>query len=128
MTLPPTELRYRRDDRVLDIVFADGARYSLSAEYLRVQSPSAEVQGHSPEQRRIVFGRRAVGISGIEPVGNYGVQLIFDDRHDTGIYSWEYLRTLCAEHDTRWAAYLSELAARGLSRDPVRARTQVRRH
>lgn len=105
---------------MLDVTFPDGARFSLSAEYLRVQSPSAEVQGHSPEERRIVSGRRLVGIVGIEPVGNYGVRLTFDDRHDTGIYSWDYLRELGEEHEARWADYLKALAARGLSREPAR--------
>lgn len=107
---------------MLDIAFADGARFSLSAEYLRVESPSAEVQGHSPEQRRIVPGRRLVGIIAIEPVGNYAVRLVFDDTHDTGIYSWDYLRTLGTDHGTRWPAYLNELEARGLSREPARRR------
>ncbi len=120
MSVPPTELRYRRDERVLEIAFADGARFSLPAEYLRVESPSAQVQGHSPDQRRIVTGRRMVGIMHIEPVGNYAVRLDFDDTHDTGIYSWEYLRRLGVEQEARWAAYLNELEARGLSRDPVR--------
>jgi DUF971 family protein len=115
-------LRYRRDDRVLDIAFADGARFSLPAEYLRVESPSAEVQGHSPEQRRIVPGRRLVGIISIEPVGNYAVRLIFDDTHDTGIYSWDYLHALGAEQEARWTAYLNELEAHGLSREPARRR------
>ena len=105
---------------MLEIAFGDGARFSLPAEYLRVESPSAQVQGHAPEERRIVPGRRMVGIMSIEPVGNYAVRLIFDDTHDTGIYSWEYLRALGAEQQARWTTYLNELAARGLSRDPAR--------
>jgi len=105
---------------VLEIAFADGTRFSLPAEYLRVESPSAEVQGHSPEDRRIIAGRRHVGIIGIEPVGNYAVRLVFDDTHDTGIYTWEYLRELGLDQASRWAAYLDALAARGLSRDPAR--------
>lgn len=123
MTQPPTELRYRRADRVLDIAFPDGARFALPAEYLRVESPSAEVQGHGAQERRIVPGRRHVGIMRIDPVGNYAVQITFDDLHDTGIYTWEYLRELGVEHATRWAAYLAALAARGMSREPRRSRS-----
>ena len=113
-----TEIRLRRQERVLEVAFDDGARFSLPAEYLRVESPSAEVQGHGPGQRQIVAGRRHVGIMTIEPVGNYAVRLIFDDLHDTGIYSWEYLHQLGREQETRWQAYLDELASRGLSREP----------
>jgi DUF971 family protein len=112
-----TEIRLRRQDKVLDVAFDDGSRFSLPAEYLRVESPSAEVQGHGPGQRQVVAGRRHVGIVTVEPVGNYAVRLIFDDRHDTGIYSWEYLRQLGLEQEARWQAYLNELQSRGLSRD-----------
>ncbi|MBN8909688.1 MAG: DUF971 domain-containing protein [Alphaproteobacteria bacterium] len=112
-----TEIRLNRSERRLDVTFDDGTRASLPAEYLRVESPSAEVQGHSPDQRQIVRGKRLVGIAAIEPVGNYAVRLIFDDRHDTGIFSWEYLHELGREQETRWAAYLKALAAKGLSRD-----------
>ena len=94
------------------------ARFSLPAEYLRVESPSAEVQGHSPDQKQIVAGRRHVGIMTVEPVGHYAVRLVFDDLHDTGIYSWKYLHQLGLEHEQRWQAYVDELAARGLSREP----------
>jgi DUF971 family protein len=113
-----TELRLNRKDRTLEVAFADGARFALPAEYLRVESPSAEVQGHGPGQRTIVAGRRHVGIMNIEPVGNYAVRLMFDDLHNTGIYSWEYLHQLGVEQAQRWEAYLGSLAARGLSRDP----------
>lgn len=113
-----TELRYRAADRVLHIAFDDGARFALSAEYLRVESPSAEVQGHSPEQKRLIAGRRHVGIMKIEPVGHYAVRLHFDDLHDSGIYSWAWLRKLGEEEATRWAAYEAALAAKGWSRDP----------
>lgn len=113
-----TELRYRAADRILHIAFDDGARFALSAEYLRVESPSAEVQGHSPEQKRLVAGRRHVGIMKIEPVGHYAVRLHFDDLHDSGIYSWAWLRKLGEEQSTRWAAYEAALAAKGLGRDP----------
>ena len=113
-----TELRLNKAERVLHVAFDDGTRFLLPAEYLRVESPSAEVQGHSPHQKQIVPGRRHVGIIGIEPVGNYAVRLTFDDLHDTGIYSWEYLHELGRERDRRWQAYLAALAARGLSREP----------
>ncbi len=114
----PTEIRLKRAERVLEVAFADGARYALPAEYLRVESPSAEVQGHGPGQKTIVAGRREVGIMRVEPVGHYAVRIVFDDLHDSGIYSWDYLRRLGREHAERWAAYEAELAARGLSRDP----------
>jgi DUF971 family protein len=113
-----TELRLDRATRVLHVSFDDGVTFALPAEYLRVESPSAEVQGHGPGQRKTVPGRRHVGIIGIEPVGHYAVRLIFDDLHDTGIFSWEYLATLGREQDQRWAAYLDALAAAGQSRDP----------
>jgi len=114
----PVEIRLRKAERVLEIAFDDGSRFNLSAEYLRVESPSAEVQGHGPGQRQIVPGRRHVGIMNIEPVGNYAVRLIFDDLHDTGIYSWEYLHELGRQNEARWSAYLDALASQGLSRDP----------
>jgi DUF971 family protein len=114
----PTEIRLDRAERVLHVTFDDGTSHALPAEYLRVESPSAEVKGHGPGQRKVVAGRRHVGIIGIEAVGNYAVRLTFDDLHDTGIYSWEYLHTLGQERERRWAAYLDALAAQGLSRDP----------
>ena len=94
----PTEIRLNRADKTLDVTFDDGARFALPAELLRVESPSAEVQGHNPDQKQIVAGRRHVGIIAIEVVGNYAVRLTFDDLHDTGIYSWEYLYKLGSEH------------------------------
>jgi DUF971 family protein len=112
----PTELRLKRAERRLDITFDDGTRFSLPAEYLRVESPSAEVQGHGPGQKQTVAGKAQVGIERVEPVGNYAVRLIFDDRHDTGIYSWTYLYQLGREHDERWASYIDDLAKAGLSR------------
>jgi DUF971 family protein len=114
-----TEIRLRKADRTLDVAFDDGARFSLPVEYLRVESPSAEVQGHGPGQKQIVPGRRHVGIMAIEPVGNYAVRLVFDDLHDTGIYSWDYLHQLGREQARRWDAYLAALADRGMSRDPA---------
>jgi len=114
----PTEIRLRRAERALVVTFDDGARFTLPAEYLRVESPSAEVQGHAPDQKVLVWGRRHVGILGMEPVGNYAIRILFDDLHDSGIYSWEYLRTLGEEQASRWARYLDDLAARNLSREP----------
>lgn len=116
----PTEIRLRRAEQVLETAWPDGARHRLPAEYLRVESPSAEVQGHGPGQKVIVAGRRHVGILRVEPVGNYAVRIVFDDLHDTGIYSWDYLRQLGEEQEARWTAYLAELGARGLSREPHR--------
>ena len=113
----PTEIRLNRAERTLHVAFDDGSAFALPAEYLRVESPSAEVQGHGPGQKQIVAGKRNVAIATIEPVGNYAVRLVFDDRHDTGIYSWEYLRELGREHDKRWSAYLSALELRGMNRD-----------
>ncbi len=112
----PTELRLKRAERRLDITFDDGTGFTLPAEYLRVESPSAEVQGHGPDQKRTVGGKSGVGIARIEPVGHYAVRLIFDDGHDTGIYSWTYLHQLGREHDSRWARYLEDLAKAGLTR------------
>ncbi len=116
----PTELRLAKDRRSLQIVFDDGSAFVLPAEYLRVTSPSAEVQGHSPAERRTVPGKRDVQIIGVEPVGNYAVKLVFDDMHDTGIYGWDYLHRLGVEQAEKWQTYLDELAAKGLSRDRVR--------
>ena len=112
----PTEIRLDRTTRVLHVTFDDGVQYDLPAEYLRVESPSAEVQGHGPDQKKIVPRKQSVGIGAIEPVGHYAVRLIFDDGHDTGIYSWDYLHDLGAEREQRWSAYLNALTARGLSR------------
>ncbi len=114
----PVEIRLKRAERILEVAFDDGARFSLPAEYLRVESPSAEVQGHGPGQKVIVAGRRHVGILRVEPVGHYAVRIAFDDLHDTGIYSWGYLHQLGVEQAARWAEYEAALATRGLSRDP----------
>lgn len=116
----PTEIRLAKDRRSLRIVFDDGAAFDLAAEYLRVTSPSAEVQGHSPAERRTVAGKRDVEIIGVEPVGNYAVRLVFDDLHDTGIYGWNYLYELGVGFAEKWQAYLDELAAKGLSRERLR--------
>jgi DUF971 family protein len=113
-----TEIRLRRAERRLEVDFDDGSRFHYPAEYLRVESPSAEVQGHGPDERKTVAGCRHVGIVAVEPIGNYAVRIIFDDQHETGIYSWDYLHLIGREHGARWDAYLNELAAKGLSRDP----------
>ena len=119
-TLMPTatEIRLDRATKTLHVAFDDGAAFALPAELLRVESPSAEVQGHNPSQKQVVAGRRHVGIIGIEPVGHYAVRLVFDDLHDTGIFSWDYLAELGRDQNRIWNNYLNALAARGLSRDP----------
>ncbi|MGH7029292.1 MAG: gamma-butyrobetaine hydroxylase-like domain-containing protein [Stellaceae bacterium] len=114
----PVELRLKQAEKLIEISFDDGSRFRLPAEYLRVESPSAEVQGHGPGQKTLVAGRAEVGIIGLEPVGNYAVRITFDDLHDTGIYSWSYLHQLGIEHDRRWRDYVEGLAANGLSREP----------
>ena len=114
----PTEIRLKKAEKALEIDFDDGRSFRYPAELLRVESPSAEVQGHGPDQKQTVAGRRHVGIMGLEPVGHYAIRILFDDLHDTGIYSWRYLHQLGCEMDRRWADYLAALAARGLSRDP----------
>ncbi len=114
----PTELRLRSAKKLLEIDFDDGSSFRLPAELLRVESPSAEVRGHGPGEKRIVAGRRHVGILEVEAVGNYAVRIVFDDLHDTGIYSWGYLYRLGAGQDAIWRAYLAALDAQGLSRDP----------
>ena len=113
----PTELKLAGDKRTLTVAFEDGASHDLSAEYLRVMSPSAEVQGHSPDQRKTVGGKRDVMILNVQPVGNYAVRLTFDDMHSSGIYGWDYLDTLGREKDERWEAHLAELAAKGMKRE-----------
>ena len=112
----PTELRLKTGGRLLSIAFED-ATYELEAEYLRIASPSAEVQGHGPAERKTLGGKREVVIRALEPVGHYAIKLIFDDGHDSGLYTWQYLHDLGSDATTRWAAYLEQLAAKGLSRD-----------
>jgi DUF971 family protein len=114
----PTEIRLKSAEKRLEIDFDDGASFSLPAELLRVESPSAEVQGHGPSQKQVIAGRRHVGIMELEPVGNYAIRISFDDLHDTGIYSWPYLYKLGQYQDELWQAYLDALEKRGLSRDP----------
>jgi DUF971 family protein len=114
--ITPTEIKLLRAENLLQITFSDGARASLPAEYLRVESPSAEVQGHGAGQRQLVTGKRNVAITAIEPTGNYAIRLTFSDGHNTGIYSWDILHKLNQEHATRWADYLARLEAAGQGR------------
>ena len=112
----PTELRLRKDRKALIVAFDSGESFQLDAEYLRVRSPSAEVQGHSPDERKTVGGKRNVAVLEVKPIGNYAVRLVFDDLHSTGIYSWDYLLELGENHPAYWQEYLGELAAKGLQR------------
>lgn len=113
----PEQLRVSKDRRRLSVVFAGGRAHELTAELLRISSPSAEVQGHAPEQRVTVAGKSHVTIARIEPVGHYAVRIVFDDGHDTGIFTWNYLDTLGSEKDERWRDYLAELEGKGLRRE-----------
>jgi DUF971 family protein len=113
----PTELRLSANKDTLTVAFTDGTSAALPVEFLRVVSPSAEVQGHSPAEKKLVSGKRSVLIRTIEPVGNYAVRLVFADGHDTGIYSWAYLYEIARKQAELWNNYLQELAAAGLSRD-----------
>jgi DUF971 family protein len=114
----PVEIRLKSQEKALEIDFDDGSKFRFPAELLRVESPSAEVQGHGPGQKTLVTGRRHVGIMGVEPVGNYAIRIKFDDLHDTGIFTWRYLYGLGKHADELFAAYLSALEERGLSREP----------
>ncbi len=112
----PTELRLHKDRKTLTVSYETGEHFDLAAEYLRVRSPSAEVQGHSPSERRTVAGKENVAILEIQTIGNYAVRLTFDDMHSTGIFSWEYLFELGRNREKYWNEYLAELAGKGLSR------------
>jgi DUF971 family protein len=114
----PTQLTLSQDKRSLTIAFEDGSSHVLAAEYLRVMSPSAEVQGHTAEQRQTVPGKKEVTIVALELVGHYAIRIVFDDRHDTGLYAWDYLDRLGQDYESRWQAYLDELAEKGMSREP----------
>lgn len=116
----PKEIRLKKAEKLLEIDFEDGRNFVYPAELLRVESPSAEVMGHGPGQKQIVAGRRHVGILEIEPIGHYAIRIKFDDLHDTGIYSWEYLYHLGESRETIWRDYLDALTAKGLSREPPR--------
>ena len=117
MSAWPSELRLSKDKKTLTVTFEDGQSHDLSAELLRVMSPSAEVQGHSAAERKTVGGKINVTILAVDPVGNYAVRLTFDDMHNTGLYTWTYLAELGHDKDARWAAYLSALQEKGLSRE-----------
>jgi DUF971 family protein len=117
MSIKPTDIILHRASHKLEVAFDDGTRYQLPCEYLRVESPSAEVQGHGPNQRVWVGGKRDVNISAIEPIGNYAVVLRFNDGHDSGIYTWSYLKELGEQYETRWAVYLQAMADRKISRE-----------
>ena len=117
MTTPwPTELRLHKDRKTFSVSYDTGEHFDLAAEYLRVRSPSAEVQGHSPAERRTVGGKQNVQILELHPIGNYAVRLAFDDMHSTGIFSWDYLFELGRNREKYWSEYLAELSAKGLSR------------
>jgi DUF971 family protein len=116
----PTEIRLKQAEKLLEVDFEGGESVSLPAEYLRVESPSAEVQGHGPGQKQLVAGRSQIGILAVEPVGNYAIRIKFDDLHDSGIYTWAYLHQLGRERDKRWKEYLKALEQAGQSRDPKR--------
>src|SRR5262245_22074070 len=113
----PPELRLHKDRKTLTISFDNGQAFDLGAEYLRVKSPSAEVQGHSPDERKTVAGKKNVAILEVQPVGNYAVRLVFDDLHSTGIYSWDYLLDLGQRHAAYWQDYLDDLVGKGLARE-----------
>ena len=113
---PPTEIKLHRRSRELTVRFPDGMSRRMSAEFLRVHSPSAEVKGHAAGEGMLVTGKESVGIERIEPVGRYAVRLVFDDGHNTGLYTWPILYELCAEHDRKWQRYLERLAQAGLAR------------
>ena len=115
----PTELRLHKDRKALTVTFDGGDSFDLAAEYLRVRSPSAEVQGHSPSERRTVAGKQNVQILEVLPVGNYAVRLVFDDMHSTGIFSWDYLFELGRNREKYWSEYLGELKDKSLSRAPA---------
>jgi DUF971 family protein len=114
----PAGIKLRTKSKTLELEYDDGKRYSLSCEYLRVYSPSAEVKGHGPNQEVLQIGKVDVNISAIKPVGNYALQLVFDDGHDTGLYSWSYLYEMCLQKSKWWQIYLDRLQAAGEGRDP----------
>jgi len=114
----PVEIRVKRDEKALEVEFEDGREFRYPAEFLRVESPSAEVQGHGPGQKQLVAGRRHVGIMDVTPVGNYAVCIKFDDLHDTGIYTWDTLYNYGLYQDDMWSDYLAAMEDAGLSRDP----------
>ena len=120
MTAPtPSKIHYHKKARELELTYADGNSHRLAVEYLRVFSPSAEVRGHHPSQAVLQVGKKDVGLKNIEPVGRYAIKLAFDDGHDSGLYSWEYLYELIQDHDANWADYLARLEQAGASRESL---------
>jgi DUF971 family protein len=119
---PPTSIKLRTRSRLLEVTFDDGTRFELPFEYLRVYSPSAEVRGHGPGQETLQLGKHDVGIKAVEPVGNYAVKLVFDDGHDTGLYSWSYLLELGREREQKWQNYLGRLKELGIPYPTLAAR------
>jgi len=115
---PPTDLKYHKRSRELEVRFADGMNARLTAEFLRVHSPSAEVKGHAAGEGILVTDKETVGIKSIEPVGLYAVRIVFDDGHNTGLYTWAYLYEMSSEHDRKWARYLERLTQAGKARHP----------
>jgi DUF971 family protein len=124
-TPTPTQLVVHKQSRILEVTFSDGSSYRLPFEFLRVNSPSADVRGHGPGQETLQTGKRDVGIDVLEPVGNYGVQPRFSDGHATGIFSWDYLYWLAVNQESLWADYLRRLGEAGASRDPQPAVSAV---
>jgi DUF971 family protein len=114
----PKQVRLRRQSRVLELEYEGGEVYRLDWEFLRVHSPSAEVRGHHASQAVLQTGKRNVGVTDLKPVGHYALQIVFDDGHDSGLYSWDYLEQLGRDHDRLWEAYLEALREAGASRDP----------
>lgn len=115
----PTEIKLHQKSRILELAFENGERFELSYEFLRVFTPSAEARGHAPGQETLQVGKRDVEILGIEPVGNYAIKPVFSDGHDSGLFSWDMLHTLCIHRDELWQAYLDRLVEAGASRDPA---------
>ena len=116
-TPTPTEINLHQQSRQMELGYADGTRYTLSYEFLRVHSPSAEVRGHGPGQEVLQVGKKEVTITEVEPVGMYAIRPVFSDGHSTGIYSWDYLHDLCLRHDELWQRYLDRMKEAGASRD-----------
>ncbi len=114
----PNRISIRKENRQLELRYSNQDSFLLSFEYLRINSPSAEVRGHNPKEEKLQHGKKNVGISKINRVGNYAIQIVFDDNHDSGIYSWEYLRYLSINKESLWSKYLKRLSEEGLSRDP----------
>lgn len=115
----PSQLHLHRASRRLELHYSDGRQFMLDAEYLRTHSPSAEVRGHGVGQETLVFGKKAVAITGLEPVGQYAVKIVFDDGHDSGLFTWQYLYELGSEYEQKWPAYLARLQQAGQSREPL---------